>query len=87
MDRVLTHGYQLCRPSHLLVADHTAGKDPHPGLRERLLAHVAPSNGLLVVLLGKHGADEADQSRAVRKDADDVGAPADLPIEPFLRIV
>ena len=38
----------------------------------------------LVVLLGKDGADEADHRGAVRKDADHVGAAADLWLRPIL---
>jgi hypothetical protein len=36
------------------------------------------------VLLGEHGADEADQGAAVGEDPDDVGAAADLTVETFL---
>ena len=36
------------------------------------------------MLLGEHGADQADQRGPVRKDADDVGAAADLAVQPFL---
>jgi len=36
------------------------------------------------VLFGQHGADESDQRVAVGEDADDVGAPPDLLVEPFL---
>jgi hypothetical protein len=35
-------------------------------------------------LFGQHGADEADQGVAVGEDPDDVGAAADLLVEPFL---
>jgi hypothetical protein len=38
-------------------------------------------------LFSEHGADEADQRRAVGEDADDVGAAADLLVEPLLGIV
>ena len=40
--------------------------------------------GPFVVLLGEDGADEPDQGVAVGEDADDVGAAADLPVEPFV---
>jgi hypothetical protein len=40
--------------------------------------------GPLVVLLGEDGTDEPDNGVAVREDADDVGAPADLLVEPLL---
>ena len=39
------------------------------------------------MLFGQHRADEADQRVAVGEDADDVGAPADLLVEPFLGVV
>jgi hypothetical protein len=39
------------------------------------------------VLFGQDGADEPYRCCPVGKDADDVGAAADLPIEPFLGIV
>src|SRR3954465_905464 len=40
-----------------------------------------------VALLGEHGADQADQRVAVGKDADHVGAPADLAVEPLAGVV
>ena len=39
------------------------------------------------MLFGQDGADEADQRVAVGEDADDVGAPADLLVEPLLGVV
>jgi hypothetical protein len=36
--------------------------------------------------LAEHGADEADDGVAVREDPDYVGAPADLAVEPLLRV-
>jgi hypothetical protein len=39
------------------------------------------------VLLGQDGADEADRAGAVGEDPDDVGAAADLLVQPFLRVV
>jgi hypothetical protein len=51
---------------------------------EQFQAHVAASFGPLVALLGKNGADEADQGAAVGEDADHVGAAADLLVQPFL---
>jgi hypothetical protein len=41
----------------------------------------------LVVLFGEHGADEADPGVAVGEDADDAGAPPDLPVEPLGGVV
>jgi hypothetical protein len=37
----------------------------------------------LVVLLGKHRADEANHGAAIGKDADDIGASSDLFVEPL----
>jgi hypothetical protein len=54
------------------------------GFAEDVQAEVAPGFGPLVVLFGQDGADEADQGVAVGEDADDVGAAADLLVEPFL---
>ena len=54
---------------------------------EDLEADVAALFGPLVVLLGEHGADGPDQGVAVGEDADDVGAAADLAVEPFLRSI
>ena len=39
------------------------------------------------MLFGQHGTDEADQRVAVGEDPDDVGAAADLLVEPFLGVV
>ena len=39
------------------------------------------------MLFGQYRADEADQGVAVGEDADDIGAPADLLVEPFLGVV
>ena len=57
------------------------------GLGEAVGAHVAPGDGPLVGLLGEQGADEADHGGPVGEDAHDVGAPADLLVEAFLRVV
>ena len=52
-----------------------------------LEAEEAASFGPFVVLLGEDGADEAGDGVAVGEDPDDVGAAADLPVQPFLRVV
>ena len=39
-----------------------------------------------VVLLGKHHADEPDHGRPVGEDPNDVGSPADLLVQPLLRV-
>ena len=54
------------------------------GFAQDVEAEVAPGFGPFVVLFGQHGADEADQRGAVGEDADDVGAAADLLVEPLL---
>src|SRR5918994_7456920 len=56
-------------------------------LGEDVEADVAAGLGPFVVLLGEDRADEADQGVAVGEDADDVGAAADLPVEPLVGIV
>jgi hypothetical protein len=50
---------------------------------EYFRSHVAARFGPLVVLLGEHGADQADDRAAVREDAHDVGAPPDLLVQPL----
>ncbi len=64
-----------------------AGDDVEPRLGQQLGAHVTPGDGPLVVLLGEHCAAQADERRAVRKDADDVGPTAKLLVEPLLGVV
>jgi len=59
------------------------GGDGGAGSGEGIEPEVAASLGPLVVLFGEDGADEADQSVAVGEDADDVGAAADLAVEPL----
>ena len=39
------------------------------------------------MLFGQHGTDQADERGAVGEDTDDVGAPADLFVEPLLGVV
>ena len=58
-----------------------------PGFGEDVEADVAAHLGPFVVLLGQDGADEADQGVAAGEDPDDVGAAADLPVQPLLRVV
>ena len=57
------------------------------GAGEDVEAEVAAAFGPFVVLFGQDGADEADQGVAVGEDPDDVGAPADLAVEPFLGLL
>src|SRR3954447_23921150 len=57
------------------------------GRGRRAEAEVAAALGPFLVLLGEHGADQADEGVAVGKVADHVGAPADLAIEPLGGVV
>ena len=57
------------------------------GLGEDLEAHVAALLGPFVGLLGQDRADQPDDGGAVGEDPDDVGAAADLLVQPFLRVV
>src|SRR3712207_9370644 len=58
-----------------------AGEGSDAAAGEDVEAEVAAAFGPFVVLLGQHGADQADQRVAVGEDADHVGAAADLPVE------
>src|SRR5579875_1698383 len=62
------------------------GCDDGSDLGEGLQAHVAPGLRPLVVLFGQYRADEADYRSPVGEDADHVGAPADLAVEPLLGV-
>jgi len=53
-------------------------------LAQDVQADVAAHLGPFIVLLGQHRADEADQAVAVGEDPDNVGAAADLAVEPLL---
>jgi hypothetical protein len=59
--------------------DAGAGQDAEAG--------VAAAFGPFVVLFGQDGADEADQGIAAGEDPDDIGAAADLAVQPLLRVV
>ncbi len=72
--------------SWLVVTSSVSVSARPAGRGEDLQADVAANVGPLVVLLSQHRADEADEGLAVREHADDVGAPADLAVEPFLRV-
>ena len=62
--------------------------DQAAGEREGVEGEVAPLGGdPFFVLFGEHGADEADDAVAGGEDRDDVGASADLFVEPFDRVV
>lgn len=56
---------------------------------EHLGAHVAASDNPLVVLLtvSEDGANEPVDGLAIREDTDDIGTPAELLVEPLLRVV
>jgi hypothetical protein len=64
-----------------------AGCEGDAGAGEDVEAEVAASFGPFVVLLGQDSADEPDQRVAAREDPDDVGAAADLPVQPLLGVV
>ncbi len=51
---------------------------------EYFRSHIAAGFGPFVVLLGQHGADEADDGVTAGEDPDDVGPPPDLLIQPLL---
>ena len=70
-------------PPRMVVDGGEAGS----ALLEQLEAEVAALLGPLVVLFGQDGADEADNGLAIGKNADDVGAAADLAVEPFVGVV
>src|SRR3954451_8256453 len=57
------------------------------GSAEGLGAHVAAGDGPFVGLLGEQRADKADDGGSVGEDPHDVGAPADLLVQAFLRVV
>ena len=54
------------------------------GLVQQFEAHVAAGFGPFVGLLGQHRTDQPDYRGPVREDPDDVGAPADLLVQPLL---
>jgi hypothetical protein len=53
---------------------------------ERVVAEVAVADEPFVVLLDDDAGGEPDQRAVVGEDADDVGAPADLAVDPFERV-
>ena len=69
--------------AHLLcddgVGDLCSGEDVE--------SEVAAAFGPFVVLLGQHRSDESDDAGSVGEDPDDVGAAADLAVEPLLGVV
>jgi hypothetical protein len=54
---------------------------------EDVEAEVAAAFAAFVVSFGQHGADRADEGVAVGGHADDVGAPANLAVEPLGGVV
>jgi hypothetical protein len=58
------------------------GDGGQAGAGEDVQAEVAASFGPFVVLLGQHRADEAGHPGPAGEDPDDVGAAADLAVEP-----
>jgi len=61
--------------------------EPSPGTVPSSTLENLTSKTRIVVLLGQHRPDKADQGVAVGENADDVGAAADLPVQPLLRVV
>ena len=83
-------GWTLCGDGgdgHLRVCGVRVGDLGEAAFGEDVQADVAAQLGPFVVLFGEHGADQADQGGPVGKDADDVGAAADLAVQPFLGVV
>jgi hypothetical protein len=65
--------------SHIRIGGFPAGG-------EDFQAHIPAGLGPFVVLLGQHSADQADDRAAAGEDADHIGAPADLLVQPLLRV-
>jgi hypothetical protein len=63
------------------------GDDGQAGFGQYFEAHVAAAFAPFVGLFGQDGADESDDGGAVGEDPDDVGAAADLLVQPFLGVV
>jgi hypothetical protein len=74
-------GLEVAGLVHLLGG---AGNECGTGAGQDLEAEVAASFGPFVVLLGEDGAGQADEGVAAGEDPDDVGAPADLAVQPLL---
>jgi hypothetical protein len=72
---------EVAAGGHLRISGRGGGD---AGACQDVEAEVAAAFGPFVVLLGQDGADEADQGVAAGEDAHDVGAAADLAVEPFL---
>lgn len=72
-------GWFSSRSSWLVVTGACSG--------QVFVGHVAAADLPLVVLLGEHGADEADDRGTVWEDADDVGAAAGLLVETLVGAV
>ena len=61
-----------------------ADDEVHAASGEDVESEVAAAFGPFVVLLGQDRADEPDDGVAGGEDPDDVGAPADLSVEPLV---
>ena len=68
---------------HLLVRGVLVCDLGEAALGKDVETKVAALFGPFVVLFGQDGADEPDQRGPIGEDADDIGAAADLPVEPF----
>jgi hypothetical protein len=53
---------------------------------QRVVAEVAAADEPFVVLFDDNAGSEPDQGAVVGEDADDVGAPSDLAVDPLERI-
>ena len=69
------------------MASGGTGGQRGSGVLECFEAEVAALLGPLVVLLGQHGPDQADDRVVVGEDPHDVGAAADLTVEAFVGVV
>lgn len=73
-----------CISGHLrLRAGVGVGGQGESAAAQDFESEVSASFGPFVGLLGKDGADEADDGISVGEDAHDVGAAADLSVEPL----
>jgi hypothetical protein len=84
---ILSRNYPYCQfsPTSIILPYSGAGGFPADG--EDFHAHIAAGLGPFIVRLSQHRADQADDSVAAGEDADHVGPPARLLVQPLLRVV
>jgi hypothetical protein len=80
-------GWTLSVMAMMVLCGVRVGDVGQAAYGEDVQADVAAHLGPFVVLFGEHGADQADQGGPVGKDADDVGAAADLAVQSFLGLL